>query len=93
MTSILSKRLVTKQLAILDSEQKINLNKIQNSLHFNRIVENILTELDSSTYDEIFDPECINIMINSRHYNWTRPVGSPPQNDLLGISDDRRLMK
>ena len=89
----LTRKSIMNDLVALDSSGKINLSKVQNSLHYNRIVENILDESISSSYDELFDPELLSVMINSRHYNWTRPLGAPLRHELPDIFEDGRVLQ
>lgn len=67
---------VRRKLAKLDSQGKIDLSKIHNSLHLKRIIENLINESDSFSLKEVFDPKMIQIAINSRHYNYLRPEGA-----------------
>ena len=67
---------VRRKLAKLDSQGKIDLSKIHNSLHLNRIIENLIIESDSFSLKDVFDPKMIQLAINSRHYNYLRPEGA-----------------
>lgn len=66
---------VRNELIKLDSEGKIDLSKVYNSLHFERIINYICTESKTNwfTLEELLEPETLERMIKSRHYNWIRP--------------------
>ena len=48
---------VRRKLAKLDSQGKIDLSKIHNSLHLKRIIENLIIESDSFSLKDVFDPK------------------------------------
>ena len=72
--------IVRKEFNRLDSKGKIDLSKVSSGLHFDRIIKRYAERLERGleSRKEIFDPESIQICINSRSYNYTRPENVPP---------------
>ena len=69
-------RKIVRKLAILDSEEKIDLSKVHNALHLKRIIEHLIEDSKSFEPEDVFNPRMIQIAINSRHYNYLRPEGT-----------------
>lgn len=79
VTKRITRKSVKLELNKLDSEGKIDLTKLYNGLHFERLVDYIINDLKSGDYDleEAFEPKMLMIAIKSRHYNWIRPENAP----------------
>lgn len=79
VTKRITRKSVKIELNKLDSEGKIDLSKLYNGLHFERLVDHIIRDCKSGGYalEDAFNPEMLMFAIKSRHYNWIRPENAP----------------
>lgn len=66
----------------MDARNEIDISKISNALHFERIIDFISEDLLSLSLKDAFDAEGITKMITSRHPNWSRPRDTEPIDEL-----------